>query len=169
MILKLSLDLPEDHEYIRTTRLLSRTLLEDLHVVPDDIDDIETIVAELCANVVRHAHSRSARFHVVIEYHREKAVITVEDTGVGFRAEDAAAPGTERSDDLTGGARVGGFGVPLVQALSDRLQFKPTTPQGTTARAEKNLRYETAQAEDRAETMDQTGGAAIEVDDGALD
>jgi hypothetical protein len=33
MILKLSLDLPEDQEYIHTTRLLSRTLLDDLRVV----------------------------------------------------------------------------------------------------------------------------------------
>ena len=45
MILRLSLDLPEDTTYVRTTRLLSRTLLEDLKVNKHDIDDIETIVA----------------------------------------------------------------------------------------------------------------------------
>ena len=57
MILRLSLDLPEDATYIRTTRLLSRCLLVDMKVNQTIIDDVETIVAELCSNVVRHAQS----------------------------------------------------------------------------------------------------------------
>jgi anti-sigma regulatory factor (Ser/Thr protein kinase) len=52
MILKLSLDLPENQAYIRITRLLGRALLEHLHVVEKDIDDIELVVGELCTNVV---------------------------------------------------------------------------------------------------------------------
>ncbi len=39
MILRLSLDLPEDLSYIRTTRLLSRTLLEDIKVVKADMNN----------------------------------------------------------------------------------------------------------------------------------
>lgn len=165
MILRLSLDLPEDQEYIHTTRLLSRTLLDDLHVVSQDKEDIEIIVTELCTNVVRHAQSTDGRYHLVIEYHREKAVITVEDKGIGFTPDTAPASGTLRSDALAGGTRVGGFGVPLVRALSDRIEFELIMPQGTKVEAEKALHYETPQAEDRAENMDQGEGAKVEVDD----
>jgi serine/threonine-protein kinase RsbW len=167
MILRLSLDLPEDQEYIHTTRLLSRTLLDDLHVITRDKEDIETIVTELCTNVVRHAQSTDGRYHLVIEYHREKAVITVEDKGIGFTpdTDTGAAAGTSRPDELAGGMRIGGFGVPLVTALSDRIQFELVLPQGTKVQAEKALHYETPQAEDRAEKMDQGEGAKIEVDD----
>lgn len=165
MILRLSLDLPEDQEYIHTTRLLSRTLLDDLRVIAHDKEDIETIVTELCTNVVRHAQSTDGRYHLVIEYHREKAIITVEDKGVGFTPNPAAVPGTLRPDGLAGGERIGGFGVPLVTALSDRIQFELVLPQGTKVQAEKALHYQTAQAEERAESMDQGEGAKIEVDD----
>lgn len=103
MILKLSLDLPEDQEYIHTTRLLSRTLLDDLRVVTQDKDDIETIVTELCTNVVRHAKSTEGRYHLIVEYHQEKVVITVEDQGLGFVPDAVAAPGTERPEGLAGG------------------------------------------------------------------
>lgn len=165
MILKLSLDLPEDQEYIHTTRLLSRTLLDDLRVVAQDKDDIESIVTELCTNVVRHANSTNGRYHLVVEYYREKAVITVEDQGIGFTPETAATPGTERPEDLAGGVRIGGYGVPLVKALSDRIRFEMASPQGTKVQAEKALRYETPRAEARAASMDETEGAKIEVDD----
>ncbi len=162
MIMKFALDLPEDDEYLRTTRLLSRALLEDLRVTEEDRQDVEVIVSELCTNVIRHAKSTEGRYHLVLEYHREKVVITVEDNGSGFAPEEAPPPGTYRPDELTGGTRVGGYGVPLVQALSDRIQFELTEPQGTKVRAEKALRYETRQAEERAKKMDSSGGAAIE-------
>lgn len=162
MILRLSLDLPEDHEYVRTTRLLSRTLLDDLKVVSEDKDDIELIVSELCTNVVRHAHSREGRYQIVIEYHRNRAVITVEDQGTGYIPEAALPPGTQRPDDLTGGERIGGFGMPLVNALSDRLRFEPTKPQGTKVQAEKTLHYETHQARERAAKMDSKEGAELQ-------
>lgn len=161
MILKLSLDLPEDHEYVRTTRLLSRTLLDDLRVVSEDKEDIEIIVFELCTNVVRHARSTEGRYQLVIEYHREKAVVTVEDRGSGFVPEAIPPPGTERPDELLGGERIGGFGVPLVNALSDRLQFEPTEPQGMKIRAEKALHYQSWEAKDRAGRMDSGDGAEL--------
>jgi serine/threonine-protein kinase RsbW len=162
MILKLSLDLPEDHEYVRTTRLLSRTMLDDLRVVGEDKDDIEIIVSELCTNVVRHAHSSEGRYQLVIEYHRDEAVITVEDQGSGFVPGSSAPPGTARPDDLTGGKKIGGFGVPLVNALSDRIKFEPTEPQGTWVQAVKALHYETREAKDRARKMDSVDGAEIQ-------
>jgi anti-sigma regulatory factor (Ser/Thr protein kinase) len=124
-------------------------------VITRDKEDIETIVTELCTNVVRHARSTDGRYHLVVEYHREKAVITVEDKGIGFTPDTAAVAGTSRPDELAGGMRIGGFGVPLVTALSDHIQFELILPQGTKVQAEKALHYETRQAEDRAQSMDQ--------------
>ncbi|MES2459696.1 MAG: ATP-binding protein [Armatimonadota bacterium] len=161
MILRLSLDLPEDQEFVRTTRLLSRTLLDDLRVIEEDKYDIETIVTELCTNVIRHAKSSEGRYHLAIEYHRDKAVITVEDQGVGFAPDTAPEPGTHRSDTLTGGERIGGFGMPLVKLLSDRVQFALTEPQGMTVMAEKTLRYESRRDRARAGKMDATEGGQI--------
>ena len=142
MILRLSLDLPEDATYIRTTRLLSRCLLKGMRVTDTIIDDVETIVAELCSNVVRHAESKAAHFLMTLEYYRPVIVITVRDEGQGFAAGDVPAPGTSRADG-EGGQRFGGYGLSLLEGLSDKISFTKTLPQGTTVRVEKNLRYKT--------------------------
>jgi serine/threonine-protein kinase RsbW len=162
MILKFSLDLPEDDEYLRTIRLLSKALLEDLRVIEEDKIGVETIVSELCTNVIRHAQSTEGKYHLALEYHQERVVITVEDKGAGFAPEEAPPPGTYRPDELAGGMRVGGYGMLLVQALSDRIQFELTEPRGTKVQAEKVLRYETRQAKDRATKMDKSECAALE-------
>jgi serine/threonine-protein kinase RsbW len=158
VILKLSLDLPEDKAYVRTTRLLSRALLEELGALPGDVDDIEVIVSELCTNVVRHAHSDAGRYHVVLEYHHGKVVIIVGDTGGGFSLAAVTPPGTSRADpEAHGGERIGGFGLPLIGAISDRLEFRPTQarePHGLTVRAERAFGYQSPGARARAEDMD---------------
>jgi hypothetical protein len=63
--------------------------------------------------------------------------------------------------------RVGGFGLPLLRELSDRLEFTPvedgTGAAGTAARAEKRLHYRTLAAEARAEHMDQTEAGEVDV------
>jgi len=149
MILKLSLDLPENEAYVRITRLLGRTLLEHLQVVEKDVDDIELVVGELCTNVLRHAQSDKGRFRVLIEYHHDRVAVTVEDNGKGFSFRDVARSGeigSERFDTLTGGDRFGGFGLHLVNSIADQLEFHRTDAHGATVRAEKQLHYKTAEA-----------------------
>lgn len=162
MILRLALDLPEDKAYIRTTRRLSRVLLEDLKTVHMDIDDVETIVDELCGNVIRHAHSLSRRFQLILEYYTNRISINVIDQGGGFVEEDIPPIGAERAD-MDGGLRLGGFGVPLVKSLSDKLEFTVTDPQGTTAHAEKRIHYETSQNQRDAEQMDKGGNGDVAI------
>lgn len=108
MILRLSLDLPEDATYVRTTRLLSRCLLDDLKVNRTTTDDVETIVAELCANVVRHAKSKETHFLVTLEYFKPQVVITVTDAGEGFAPTDVLPVGTPRPDFAGGNAWAAG-------------------------------------------------------------
>src|SRR5437868_4327559 len=131
MILQLSLDLPEDMSYNRTARDLGRTLLEGLNVLKQDIDDVEIIVDELTSNAIRHAESEEACFRLELQYFAEKVVITVIDRGTGFLFKDVPAMGAPRAD-IDGGVRYGGFGIPMVDALADRLRFSRTDPHGTT-------------------------------------
>ena len=160
MILRLSLDLPEDLTYVRTTRLLSRTLLEDMKVNKSDIEDIETIVAELCTNVVRHAKSKETHFLVTLEYYKPQVVITVTDAGEGFTPKDVAPVGSVRAD-FEGGERLGGWGMALVEGLTDKLDFTATDPRGTTVRAEKNLHYETKGDAQKAAERDTDSGGEV--------
>ncbi len=162
MILKLSLDLPEHKSYIRITRLLGRTLLEYLGVVEQDVEDIEIVVGELCANVIRHSRSTDQRFQMTLEYHADHIAVVVEDRGEGFSFRDVPAIGTSRAD-FGGMDRIGGFGLELVRLLSDRLEFQRTDPQGTTVRAEKMLNYKTQADADEAVHLNDGGGRGIVV------
>lgn len=160
MILRLSLHLPDDPTYIRTTRLLSRCLLEDMKVTRGVIDDVETIVAELCANVVRHAKSEAPYFLMTLEYYKPKIIIRVADEGQGFIRADVSPVGTVRPDGL-GGHRFGGYGLTLIESLSDKLDFTTTDPRGTTVCVEKNLHYETVEDATEAAERDQNGGGDV--------
>ena len=143
MILKLTLDLPEEQPYVRIMRLLGRTLLENLQVVDQDIDEIELVMGELCANVIRHASSGEQLFRVSLEYDADRVVISVEDTGAGFSPAQVAPVGSERPDFAGQPERIGGYGLRLVELMSDRLEFQRSNPTGTTVRAEKLLHYKT--------------------------
>jgi anti-sigma regulatory factor (Ser/Thr protein kinase) len=160
MILRLSLDLPEDENYIRTTRLLSRCLLEDIKVAKPTIDDVETIVGELCSNVIHHAQSKAKHFQINLEYYQPQVVITVTDLGRGFTQEDVLPVGTLRPHGKDG-ERLGGWGLSLLKGLSDKIDFSTTDPHGTTVRVEKNLHYETERDANEAAELDTTSGGAV--------
>lgn len=156
MILKLSMDLPEDQDYLRLTRLLGRTLLEYLQADLRDIVDTELLLGELCSNVIRHAHTCDGRFRVDLEYYADRVVVTVEDTGPGFSFKAVPQVGSLRPETISGGERIGGFGLQLVEALADRIEFHRTDPHGTTVRAEKALHYQSAEAKRYAVKLDES-------------
>ena len=158
MILKLSMDLPEDQNYMRLTRLLGRTLLEHLQVDEKDLVDLELMLGELCSNVIRHAHTCDGRFLVTLEYYADRVVVTVEDQGPGFSFKAVPEVGSLRPDNQAGGERIGGFGLQLIETLADHLEFHRTDPHGTTGRAEKRLHYRNAAAAEQAVQMDGTAG-----------
>ena len=149
MILKLSLDLPEDESLTGMVRHLSRTVLENFHVSEKDIDDLEYVIGELSTNAVRHAEDLT--YSIELELHQDRAIVTVSDKGKGFSFANVPAPGTLRVDE-GGTERIGGWGLPLVQMLSDQVEFRQTDPHGTTVRAEKILRYDESKAASGAVT-----------------
>jgi anti-sigma regulatory factor (Ser/Thr protein kinase) len=160
MILRLSINLPEDTDSVRTARRLSRCLLEDIRVELPVIDEVETIVAELCSNVIRHARSEAAHYLVTLEYKESQAVITVTDEGRGFAREDVPPMGAPRPDGDGGEPRYGGFGLFLLEGLSDKVDFTATVPHGTTVRVEKALRYETRGDADQAAAERDAGSSS---------
>lgn len=160
MILRLSLDLPEDSTYIRTTRLLSRCLLQDIKVNRQTIEDVELIVTELCSNVIRHAQSKETHFLITLEYYKPQVVITVKDAGDGFSQEGVAPVGSERTD-FGGGERLGGWGMLLLEGVSDKVDYTETDPHGTTVRVEKTLHYETQGDANEAAERDTMGGGTV--------
>lgn len=158
MILKLTMDLPEDQDYMRITRLLGRDLLQQLQASEPDIIDVELMLGELCSNVIRHAHTCEGRFEVVLEYFADRVVVTVEDKGPGFSFKAVPDAGTIRPDRQAGGERTGGFGLQLIEGLADHLEFHRTDPHGTTVRAEKRLHYTNAAAAEKAAQLDASPG-----------
>ncbi len=149
MILNLALDLPEDLSYLRMARELGRTVLTTLQATETDILDVDTMISELYSNVLRHGQSDEGRFQIILEFGAEKLVIFVVDRGKGFAFKNVAAPGTLRPD-FNGGERIGGFGLKLVEALADHVEFRRADAQGTMVRAEKTIHYKSNEALEKA-------------------
>jgi anti-sigma regulatory factor (Ser/Thr protein kinase) len=139
--LSLCFDLPPALSNIAHLRKTSRCLLESLGFSRESTDDVETLIGELSTNVVRHAHTGNSPYQVSLKLYGDRIVVTVIDTGVGFVEEAVPEPGTTRSDTLQPhfGDRIGGLGLPLIHAIADHVEIQPTSPHGTTVRAEKIL------------------------------
>jgi anti-sigma regulatory factor (Ser/Thr protein kinase) len=134
----LSLTLPEDVSHVALVRHISRDILCAFKVYPQDVDDIETLVGELATNAVCHAHG--AAFDVEITLSDHLATVKVSDSGVGFARDLVSAPGTPRLHEGDG-ERIGGWGIPMVEMLADRVDYQPNHPSGTIVRVEKMLQH----------------------------
>jgi len=106
---------------------LVREVLAGLaNVVPledGQLDDLKTVVSEACNNVVLHAYD-GARGPLDVEIRVEDGglEVSVSDTGGGLR------PRPRTSD------RVEGIGIPVILALSDRVEFTGGIDHGTQVR-----------------------------------
>jgi len=140
MFTRLSLDLPEDFALLPMVRHVVRQVLISFHVSQQDTDDVELLVGELTANAARHAHS-GLDYRIEVEIRDDLAVIVVSDRGQGFSWVDIAPPGTIRADkrDSDISERFGGWGIPIIEGLADRVEYCSNKPHGTTARVEKRL------------------------------
>ena len=138
MSIKITLEVPEDERLVPMIRQVSRTLLEHRNAAPTDIEDIEVVLGELCSNVLRHARSQVGGYQVTLEHDGEHVVVTVTDHGAGLKRETVRPVGEAREEE-DGSERFGGFGLQIVESLTDRVEYGLSDPQGTTVRAEKRL------------------------------
>ncbi len=138
----LTFDVPPSLSNIMHLRRTARCLLESLGLSRDNTDDVETLIGELCTNVVRHAHIENTNYRVSLEFPEDRVVVTVVDHGVGFVEDAILPPGALRPDGFSDDVeeRIGGLGLPLIHALADHVEIRPTSPHGTTVRAEKSIR-----------------------------
>jgi serine/threonine-protein kinase RsbW len=80
------------------------------------LDDLKTAVSEACNNVVLHAYRGETGPMEVSLYVLEQLIrVNVADAGVGLPASDT----DERWEN-----RVGGVGLPVIEALADRTAFR---------------------------------------------
>jgi serine/threonine-protein kinase RsbW len=87
------------------------------------LDDIKTVVSEACNNVVIHAYDGArGPLHVEIRVADGTLEISVRDTGGGLRPR---SPTEERTE---------GIGIPVIRALSDRVEFTGGPGHGTEVR-----------------------------------
>lgn len=159
MILKLSLDLPDDEKHVPVVRRLARSLLRDLGVLEEDLDSVELIIGELCGNVARHARSDDGLYRLSAAFYHNRVVLTVRDRGPGFTFTEIPATGSTRPDTLAGGTRIGGYGLFLVEQLSEHVEFERADRKGTTVRAQVRLRYSSPSAAQKAASLDRSEAA----------
>jgi anti-sigma regulatory factor (Ser/Thr protein kinase) len=128
MLVRLSLDLPDDAASVPLCRHVTRVILEQLKISPERRQEIELALGEAASNVVRHAYPRPGnQYHVEVELVRETLRLTVMDHGQGFAREAVPDP-----DE----AQLGGRGVQLIEQIADVAWFECVKGQGTRLVAE---------------------------------
>jgi anti-sigma regulatory factor (Ser/Thr protein kinase) len=139
--ISLCFDVSADISNITHLRKTARCLLESLGLSRENTDDVETLIGELSTNAVRHAyaHTEKGTYKVSLEFHENRVIVTVIDEGVGFVEDAVLPPGSLRTDTFSSENRFGGLGLPLIHAIADHVEIRPTDPHGTTVRAEKTL------------------------------
>lgn len=128
----IALRLPRDAASVPVIRQTLDGTLRSLHVVRPIREDIELMLSEACANVIRHA-VQSDEYTVSAGVYHDRCVIRVVDTGAGFDPHSVGdpAPGAEH-----------GRGLQIMRALADDVRFTQRREHGTIVSLEKKLRFE---------------------------
>ncbi|MEU0571907.1 ATP-binding protein [Nonomuraea sp. NPDC005983] len=127
----MALRLPRDAASVPLIRQMFDATLNALGVEPVIRDDIELMLTEACANVIRHA-GPSDEYTVSAGVYDDLCVIRVIDTGRGFdpHAVRPPAPGAEH-----------GRGLQIMRALADDIRFTNRRENGAVVCLEKRLRF----------------------------
>jgi anti-sigma regulatory factor (Ser/Thr protein kinase) len=117
------LDLPDAAASVPLCRRVLRGTLSALSVEEGRAADIEMVLSEATANVVRHAYAQPGnRYRVSIDFFVNRVRLVVEDRGHGFARSAVSVP-----DE----GQVGGWGLWLIERLADGVTFS-TCPNGGT-------------------------------------
>ncbi|MFA3839557.1 ATP-binding protein [Streptomyces aureus] len=120
--------LPSTRRGARLARLLTVTELQAWGAAQDLTERAELVVAELAANAVRHGHLPSRDFRLALTFVPSAHHLRIEVTDArGDRLPRIPAHHAEFD-----GIQVGGRGLLLVAALTDRWETVPYPPGGKT-------------------------------------
>jgi serine/threonine-protein kinase RsbW len=117
---------------------------------PVALNDVSTAVTEACNNVVLHAYEgEEGALEVELTATGTGLDAIVRDRGVGIR------PGVEVAEEVSGG-----IGLPVIQALSDSVEFRDLATGGT----EVAMHFEVVCASPLEETAGEDGAALEAID-----
>ncbi|NUR89120.1 MAG: ATP-binding protein [Nonomuraea sp.] len=125
--------LPRDAASVPLVRQMLDAALASLSVEPQIRQDIELMLSEACANVIRHA-APSDDYTVSAALLDDVCVIRVVDTGGGFDPH-LVRPATATAEH--------GRGLQIMRALADDVRFANRRENGAIVSLEKRLRYVT--------------------------
>lgn len=115
MAAELTLALPRDPRYVVMTRKVARSMLGELGVAEDALEEVELALTEACSNAVRHAVG-SASYTVTLKADEHGCDIQVIDAGPGFTPPRHAVSGDGE-----------GYGLFLIGTLVDQVSFDRRT------------------------------------------
>ena len=111
--IQLQLCLPRESRLVPMLRNTTAQFLNGLGVAEADVEDVQLVLTEACANVVRHAVD-SSEYSVDVRVNDVGCTISVKDEGPGFNPQDL-----ERARANAEGGR----GIQLISALVDDVSF----------------------------------------------
>jgi serine/threonine-protein kinase RsbW len=124
----MSLDLPDEARSVPLCRGAVRAILRDLAVEPERAFDIEIVLSEATANVIRHAYCNPGnRYLVTVEIFPDRVRLQVEDHGRGFERTTVPEPDDEE---------ISGRGLWLIEQLSNIATVRTLTDGGCLLEAE---------------------------------
>ena len=97
-------------------------LLEAQHLPDAARYNVELAFEEIVANIVRHGRP-TADIDVTILFGDADTILTFEDDGIPFNPCEQTVPPPPASLDE---AKVGGLGIPLIKAISTRMEYERT-------------------------------------------
>ncbi len=131
MKIQLGVCLPRDSVTLPVIRHIAVCALDELGVVPADVDDVALALTEACANVVRHS-GVDDEYEVHFEVTDDLCEISVVDTGRGFDSSVLTRGMAPASAEQ-------GRGLALLTALVDRVKFESRPEEGTVVHLVKKL------------------------------
>ena len=104
-------------EHLPRLRTIVGCLAENVGMSSEEAKDTKLVITEACANAIRHGSPDGANSGVTIRLVARPGGMMAEvtDCGNGFDVEQIPTPAPAE--------RVGGLGIPLMKALSDRVEF----------------------------------------------
>jgi serine/threonine-protein kinase RsbW len=119
MTSSVSLTAPAKPEYLVCFRLVLVGLARAGEIDEETLSDLKLAVTEACSNSVRHAYGDAGSGNVVgrFELGEDYLAIQIEDDGPGFEVNSAETPSYPPA----------GFGLSIIQALTDDFQVSQGT------------------------------------------
>jgi len=130
--------LPRDAVSVPVCRQVLDRSLESLGVTPDTRADIALALSEACSNVIQHA-GPGEEYEVQVSARDRRCVIEVVNTG-----SLGSAPALDRLAHAAEAAPLtaeSGRGLQIIDAVTDRLEFRGDGRKGTTVHFEKHLEW----------------------------